>query len=66
LVILIIGVLAMSRSTTQQPNPTLDGHERHATPIAIVDALKTVAGDTLALRDKYGGVGASFSAAAVS
>ena len=43
----------MSRSPTQQPNPTLDGHEGHATPIAIVDALKTVAGNPPKVRASF-------------
>lgn len=40
----------MSRSTTQQPNPTFD---EHATPIAIVDALKIVAGNPPKVRASF-------------
>ena len=43
----------MSRSATQQPNPTLDEHEGHATPITIVDALKTVAGNPPKVRASF-------------
>jgi catalase len=43
----------MIRSPTQQPNPTLDGHEGHATPIAIVDALKKVAGNPPKVRASF-------------
>jgi catalase len=43
----------MSRSPAQQLNPTLDGHEGHATPIDIVDALKTVAGNPPKVRASF-------------
>ena len=43
----------MSPPPTQQPNPTLDEHEGHATPITIVDALKTVAGNPPKVRASF-------------